>query len=195
MGKKYKFTGETMQFEGHRLRRIRYLGELKTYSTSGYKEFLENPLGGWIESEENLSHDGDSCVLDDAKVFGNARVIDNAIVRGEAIVMDNAQITDGAMVLGNAIIRADTIISGNDTWIEGNSNIAFYNVFEHTSQFREKHGVSSHIHSTFEGEVVIEGNSVIEATGLIVDCYFVDVTINGSVNLESLERINAVISD
>ena len=36
-------------------------------------------LGGLIEKEENLSHDGDCWVYDDARVFGDARVSGNAV--------------------------------------------------------------------------------------------------------------------
>lgn len=34
-------------------------------------------LGGWVESETNLSHDGDARVSDNARVSGNAQVYGN----------------------------------------------------------------------------------------------------------------------
>ena len=45
MGKKYEFTGETMEFDGHTLHGIRNINT--------------NELGGWIESEKNLSQEDD----------------------------------------------------------------------------------------------------------------------------------------
>ena len=44
MGLKYEFTDETKNYEGHLLHRIRRLSDSK--------------LGGWIESEKNLSQEG-----------------------------------------------------------------------------------------------------------------------------------------
>ena len=53
---KYEFTGETKEVAGVTLRRVRYpdTGE----------------LGGWIESEANLSQEGDARVSGDAWVCG-----------------------------------------------------------------------------------------------------------------------------
>lgn len=47
-------------------------------------------LGGWVESEDNLSHDGNcwvsECaeVSEDAKVYGNAKVSGHASVYGDS---------------------------------------------------------------------------------------------------------------
>lgn len=46
MGPKYEFTSETKNYDGHILHRIRRLSD--------------DQLGGWIESEDNLSQD-DNC--------------------------------------------------------------------------------------------------------------------------------------
>ena len=63
MSRKYEFTGE-VNAEG--LKRIRRLSD-------GF-------LGGWIESEKNLSHEGSSWVSENARVFEDARVFGNAWV-------------------------------------------------------------------------------------------------------------------
>jgi hypothetical protein len=56
--KKYVLTGETKSYTGHTLHRIRRI--------SG------GQIGGWIESEKNLSHEGTCWVHDDAQVSGDA---------------------------------------------------------------------------------------------------------------------------
>lgn len=57
---KYVFTGETLEWKEHLLKRI--------CTVHG------DEVGGWIEKEENLSQ-LDSCwVGDEAKVFGDAKV-------------------------------------------------------------------------------------------------------------------------
>jgi hypothetical protein len=86
---KYELTEETIKVFDKTLRRIKYLetGE----------------IGGWLESEENLSQDGD------AQVYGNARVY------GDAWVYGNARVSGDARVYGNARVYGDAQVSG-DSW-------------------------------------------------------------------------------
>lgn len=37
-------------------------------------------LGGWIEDEKNLSHEGTSWISDNARIWGDARISDNAMI-------------------------------------------------------------------------------------------------------------------
>ena len=76
---KYKLTDET---SGSGLRRIRALRDIPR---CGVKE---GDLGGWVESEGNLTQEGDCWVSDDAQVFGIAMVFDNARVFDNAMVFD-----------------------------------------------------------------------------------------------------------
>ena len=76
MSKKYELTDETMEWEGHTLHRIkalRYFNDVKA-----------GDLGGWVESEDNLSQYEKCWFYDNAIVCGNARVCDNAIVCNNA---------------------------------------------------------------------------------------------------------------
>ena len=61
---KYEFTGETKEWCGHTLHRIRAIVDI-AYAKAG-------EVGGWIESESNLSEGGDAWVYDNAEVCGNA---------------------------------------------------------------------------------------------------------------------------
>ena len=92
MKKKYRFTDETREWKGCTLHRIEAL--------MSFGNVKKGELGGWIEKEENLSHDGDCWVRCDAKVWGNALVCGNAQVRGCALVSDNAEVSDNADVYG-----------------------------------------------------------------------------------------------
>ena len=52
MNRKYEFTGETRNWVGrtlHRIRAVRDFGDVKA-----------GDLGGWIETESNLSNDGNA---------------------------------------------------------------------------------------------------------------------------------------
>ena len=74
--KKFEFTGETktisLFFRTATLHRIRAIAEFGLVKIGD--------LGGWIEKEENLSHEGKAWVCGDAKVWGNAEVCGDAKV-------------------------------------------------------------------------------------------------------------------
>ena len=76
--KKYEFTGETKVVYGRTLHQIKAL--------NSFGEVKEGDLGGWIESEKNLSHEGDCWVSGDADVSGDIEVYGNAEVSGDARV-------------------------------------------------------------------------------------------------------------
>ena len=67
--RKYEFTGETKLLFGITLRRIRAAITI-TFPT-GF-QIKAGELGGWIEKESNLDHDGDAWVSGNAEVSGNA---------------------------------------------------------------------------------------------------------------------------
>ena len=62
-------------------------------------------LGGWIEKEENLSHEGRSWI------YGDAVVCQKAVVRDDAIVADRAVISNKAVIAGNASVFGDAMVS------------------------------------------------------------------------------------
>lgn len=74
--KKYEFTGETKEirllFRTATLHRIR--------ATVAFGIVEVGDLGGWIEKEENLSHEGKAWVWGNAEVCGDAEVWGNAEV-------------------------------------------------------------------------------------------------------------------
>lgn len=70
--KKYEFTGETWRLGNvmlHRIKAVRDFGDVEV-----------GDLGGWIEQEENLSHEGNCWISGNAKVYDNAKVSGNAKV-------------------------------------------------------------------------------------------------------------------
>ena len=80
--KKYEFTGEVKNWFGHTLHRIR--------ATVAFGNVSAGELGGWIEKEENLSHDCNAWVYGEARVFGKAQVYGEARVFGKAWVFGEA---------------------------------------------------------------------------------------------------------
>ena len=131
MKKKYELTDETIMVNGHILHRIKALKD--------FADVNEGDLGGFVESEDNLSQDGNCWIYDEAKVFDNAYIFGNSMVCEDAIIaefaqvygnagiggyakvyghaeiFDNAQVSDDAKVYGHAQIYGNAIVYNNAT--------------------------------------------------------------------------------
>ena len=79
----------------YRIRSLRDFGNVK-----------KSELGGYIEKEDNLSHNGDCWIYGNAIVHGNARVRGNASVSCNADISSN----DDYMVICNIGSRHDNTI-------------------------------------------------------------------------------------
>ena len=105
MSKKYELTGITVNYGKvilHRIKALKDFGDVK-----------KGDLGGWIESEDNLSQEGLCWVYGVAKVFGNAKVYGDAMVFNNAKVSGNAEVFGDAKVYGNAKVYGIAKVSGN----------------------------------------------------------------------------------
>lgn len=101
--KKYRLTGNHTN-----------IGNRILYQIKALKDFgnvKAGDLGGYIESEENLSQDND------AQVSGNAWVYDNARVSGDAQVSGYAQVYGYAWVYGNAQVSGDAEVKSREDYI------------------------------------------------------------------------------
>ena len=118
--KKYVLTDDTMVLYGltlHHIKAVISFGDVK-----------EGDLGGWIESEKNLSHSGDAWVYGDARVCGDARVYGDAMVYGNARVCGDARVYGDARVCGDAWVYGDARVYGNarvcgDAEVYGNAMV------------------------------------------------------------------------
>ena len=134
MTPKYELTDETIQFDGKPLYRIRALRDfhdpppLASAAHPGslsapcdgppfgpscvHRDVKAGDLGGFVESEANLSQCGEAWVSGDAKVSDDARVFGNAWVSGDAGVFGKA------WVFGNARVSGKARVFDNDTVYE-----------------------------------------------------------------------------
>ena len=114
MEKKYKLTDETINLNGvtlYRIEAIKDFGEIK-----------KGDKGGFIESENNLAHEGNAWVSDNARVYGDACVFDNAQVYGNAFVSGYAQVYGNAFVYGNAWASDNARLCGY-AWVSDNARV------------------------------------------------------------------------
>ena len=113
--KKYEFTGEVKVKFGVTLKRIKALIDFGTVK--------KDDLGGFVEKEENLSHENNAWVYGDAEVYGNARVSGDAGVYGDAEAYGNAEVSDDARVYGDAEVYGNAEVSG-DAEVYGNARVS-----------------------------------------------------------------------
>ena len=137
MSKKFELTSNFKVFLGRKLFQIKAL--------VSFGDVKEGDLGGYIEKEENLSHDGNAWVYGNAKVCGNAEVCGNAKVYGNAKVCGNAKVYGNAWVCGNAEVCGNAWVYGN-AWVCGDADYAtikgFGTEFRTTTFFKCKDGVT-----------------------------------------------------
>ncbi|HFU3860537.1 TPA: polymer-forming cytoskeletal protein [Streptococcus suis] len=115
MTKKYELVlDDTISFWGWKLFRIRAL--------ISFGSVEAGDLGGYIEKEENLSHDDNAWVSGDAKVWGNAWVSGNAKVCGDAEVSGDAKVWGDAEVSGNAWVSGNAKVCG-DAEVSGDAKV------------------------------------------------------------------------
>jgi len=132
MTKKYGLTDKSIRdVEGPTIYRIKALRD--------FSNVKAGDLGGYVEFEDNLSHNGNCWVYDDARIIGNARVyggpqiFGSARVDGHAHVSGNARVYENASVSGNAHVAGNAQVYGN-AWIHqlaqiyGNAQISGYSV-------------------------------------------------------------------
>jgi len=160
--KKYGLTNETIEVDGHTLHRIR---ALKDFGNVKMGDF-----GGFIEKEENLSHEGNcwvgndakvygiAKVYDDAKVYENAQVYDGAWVSGSAMVCENAKVYGYASVYENAQVYGEASVFG-DANVEGNAKV--YGNTEVSGYARVFGSARVYGDAKIKEEAVVEGNAEI----------------------------------
>ena len=98
MNRKYELTTETRSFDGRILHRI--------------KRIEDELIGGWIESENNLSQEGDCFVYGNAMVYGRAIIGNDAEVSGNAMVYGNSKVFGNARIYGNAKVYGNSRVFG-----------------------------------------------------------------------------------
>lgn len=120
------------------LRRIRALRDIPAIGVKA------GDLGGWVQSEDNLSQDGDCWLFEHARAFGQSRVKENAVLYYSSWASESAVVSGNAELLGDAWAAGSVIITGN-----------------------------ARVHSVIvEGRFTIGGNSVVEQNIRTDDAYY-----------------------
>ena len=169
MQKKYEFTGETICYKDHMLHRIRALVDV---FRRGEVIAKAGDLGGWIESEYNLSHDNNAWIKDDAKVFEKARVEDDALVSGSATMRDRSSAYDEAIVCGEVQISGysevnDSAVVKDHVWLSERVSVSGRARISGRAWIRDTVAISGN--SIVYGKPWISGNVILKDDAVIRD--------------------------
>lgn len=94
------------------------LGGKTVYRIRALRDFADvkaGDLGGYIEHERNLSHDGNCWVYDEAVVCSNARLVDYAKAKhrsrigGNALLRHSSKAEDRAQIYGNVVMYSNSV--------------------------------------------------------------------------------------
>ena len=109
--KKYELTSNTIRVYGTDLYQIKALRD--------FSDVKKGDLGGYVRCEDNLSHDGNCWVYDQAWALHNTRLLHNATMAHKTVIsdnsklIDNAKMVDCAFMTGNTLIGSNTVLSGS----------------------------------------------------------------------------------
>ena len=153
----------------------------KLYRIEALKDFgavKAGELGGYIESENNLSFDGEAWVCENAEVFDDARICNNALISGNARIYGNAIVSNKATVGGNALIYGNALICDeacayDKAYVYGNALVCN--------------------NAIIRGNAVVSGNARIEGNALI--CENARVYGNAMIRGNATIYSNAVLND
>ena len=88
-----------MTWHGHTLHRIE---SLKDFTLMHGKEIHKGDLGGWVESENNLSQEGLCWIYDECKMYDNAIRSENSIGYGNSQQYGNSEQYGDSQQFGNS---------------------------------------------------------------------------------------------
>ena len=178
--KKYEITGiaHPVYPELHRIRALRQVSGDVPYGT----------LGGFVQSEANLSQEqddawlyNDSVCRDEARVCDGARLYDQAMAQELALVSGSSTMYDNATACDNAIITGGCI--RNDALVCGNARV--------------RENAATHIAPVVTGQSVVmgdlSGGVVVYGRGFILPGQTVDNPTHRLIGLN--ERCAAIVRE
>ena len=165
----------------------------KLYRIEALKDFgvvKAGELGGYIESENNLSFDGEAWVCENAEVFDNARICNDARIYGNARIYGDAIVRNNAAIGGNALIYDNALIC-DDAWVYDKAYVCGNAKVFGKAQVCDKAyvcgNVSVYNNAIIHGNARVYGNAIIRDNALVCG----NATIYGNTTIYG----NAVLDD
>lgn len=132
-------------------------------------------LGGYIEDESNLSHEGDCWIWHDAQVFLGATVCDNAQIS------DNAEVSHGSKVGGKARVEDNAKVRDKSQIFDRSRILDNALVINSTIQGRSKIKNGAYVtNSVIDGDLTISNESRIQYSTILGDSRISNTTVKNS---------------
>ena len=188
MGSKYWLDeSDCIRVDGRKLYRIL---AVKSMTLSDGTIVRAGEKGGYVESTDNLSQDGNSWVGGDAKVYGDAevggdalvdgmatvsgqaRVVNSAHVTGIAEVGDRAEVACDAYVGGRAAVMDDGFVTGSAKLLDaavvkGHGEVSGNALLTDCAEVRGYGTVKGN--TQMEDRAVVEGNASVFGNAILTD--------------------------
>ena len=159
--KKYELTDETIKFEGRILYRIRAL--------KNFSDVKRGQLGGFVESEDNLSQLDNCWIYAEGKVMDDAVIYENATVKCKAIVMDNGKMWGNSEITGWSEIRDRAMLCDE-------AKVDDYAIIKDFAKVRGKSRIYDNVvvkdRAIAEGGVIMLNNSVLAGNKRLRGCMY-----------------------
>ena len=212
--KKYELTDATMTIDtdGEGTKILHRIRALKDFS-----HIKKGCLGGWIESEKNLSQEGTCWVYDTSIVANEAEIHKDAIIKNDSCIYGHA-VVSGYAVINNSCVSDHSFVFGHAHVLDG-SSVAGNAIVSGNAQIRENSAVLGNAQvygetlicesSCVQGRAKIHGKSKIYGAVIISNVVEVedgeiynDETMNKylpvqlrKVVSESMEKVNPILSN
>lgn len=193
MEKKYTLSDQAMRLaDGTILHRIR---ALKSFDANG-RIVLKGALGGWVQSEDNLSQKGKCWIHDDARAYGQSRVLDDATLHDESEIADNVVISDAAAMYDHSSAMDSARISG-DTRIMDFASIQDTAQIKNAIAFENSRIFSNAIVTggRIFGKAVIGRNGTVAKTGDYICLFPIDDEFIDHITFYKTEKGVSVMTD
>lgn len=103
-------------------------------------------IGGLVQSDENLAHEGDCWITPHAKALHDSRIRDNAWLMDRAMLRNNSELCDEAMLYENAQAFKNATIC-EDVHIFGNTAVGGNLVVKRYARIGSNEELMTHIRS------------------------------------------------
>ncbi len=165
--KKYRLLeDDTIVRDGRTLYRIEALRDV-CYNVK------EGNVGGYVESEANLSHDGrcwlyqEACAYEDARLEEDATLWGHATLRGKAKLHHRARMKSRSIVQGEAMIGGtsfigDQVVVGGNAILKGNVSLSDD---VHVGGNACLEGDDPSLSLMIEGTTMIHGDTIMQGYG------------------------------
>jgi hypothetical protein len=122
-------------------------------------------LGGYVQSESNLSTDPDDTawVYADAIACNDALVTEHAVLQDQAIACDRALVTQGSALKGHSRIEDDACVLGSG--MEDHARLSGFGIATSSSQTQKYPVLSGNctVYGIVAGEVQVTGSTMIHS--------------------------------